>query len=452
MPMNTLAETDSIPGVAAGERTSSRGVVLLCYLGFLLSFGDRVIFSMVLKPIKASLHFTDSQLGLLVGLAFAIAYGIFSILSGYVVDRFSRKAVMVSAIGFWSAMTLMTGLANSFLMMAAARAFVGAGAAFMHPLAMSLISDAVPQQRRPRVFSFYVSAAAVGAVLALLLGGTLLHLLTGSPVVTVPGFGSLASWRVTFLCAAVPGLLLILLILLFMREPHRAAAIRMRSGSTGEVLAFSKRNWRLLLAMMFGIALCQVPAATSASFIVLFFGRVHGWTVARAALQAGAPAAAMALLGCLAAGPMIQWLRRRGYADAPIRVAVAGGLIFTALSTAGVLVGNELLAAGLLITGSFFTYLPGVSMYSSLGEVFPPATRGRFTGNMLAVGIFTTSLGPSLVGLFSDHVFRTPTGLGKALALTFTSVSLVAILIALSGMRFYRRRMAEIAEDRLVTG
>ncbi len=153
--MSTASAPLAIPHSSKRLATDSQTVVLLCYLGFLLSFGDRAVFSMVLKPIQASLHFTDSQLGFLVGPVFAVAYSIFCMFSsGVLVDRFSRKLIMICAIGFWSAMTFSTGLVSAFYMMLLARAMVGVGEAFMHPLAMSLISDTVPPAGRPRVSPF----------------------------------------------------------------------------------------------------------------------------------------------------------------------------------------------------------------------------------------------------------------------------------------------------------
>ncbi len=442
--MSTASIPMSIRSPRQRPETSSRTVVLLCYLGFLLSFSDRAIFSMVLKPIKASLHFTDSQLGLLVGPAFAVAYSIFCMISGPLVDRFSRKIIMISAIGFWSLMTFSTGLASTFLMMVLARGLVGAGEAFMHPLAMSLISDTVPAEGRPKVFSFYMSAAAVGGIAAQLLVGTLLHLLVNRHSVSVPALGLLPSWRIVFLSAALPGILLVMSIVLFLRDPAHVVERHGPSDPGNGLIAFAREHGRLLLALMGGVAVCQIPSATLASFIVLFFGRVHGWTVAHAAFAAGAPGALAALIGCLCAGAFIQALKRRGYADAPIRVAVIGGVIFAVLGTAGVLIPNASAAVVLLVSASFFTYLPGVAMYSSMGEVLPPATRGRLTGNIIAVGILTGSAGPYLVGLFSDRLFPTPAGISQSLALTFTSVTILGVAVALSGMAAYRRRVFQM--------
>ena len=450
--MSTASAPIGLPRISKRIAASSWTVVLLCYLGFLLSFSDRAIFSMLLKPIKASLHFTDAQLGLLVGPAFAVAYSIFCMFSGVLVDRFSRKAIMIAAIGFWSAMTFSTGLVSTFVMMILVRALVGAGEAFMHPLAMSLISDTVPVESRPRVFSFYMSAAAVGGIAAQLLVGTLLHLLVNRPLVFVPTLGIMSSWRVVFLTAAIPGILLVMVIALFLRDPAHATTRQKATNPEDGIIVFGKRNGRLLLALMGGVAVCQIPSATLASFIVLFFGRVFGWTVARAAFVAGAPGAVVALFGCLSAGAFIQALKRRGYADAPIRVGVAGALIFAVLGTTGVLISNASAAVVLLVTASFFTYLPGVSMYSSMGEVLPPATRGRLTGSIIAVGILTGSAGPYLVGLFSDRLFPTPTGISRALALTFTSVTILGTVIALSGLAAYRRRVSEMASEVLIAG
>ena len=109
-----------------------------------------MIFGLVIKPAKAALGFSDSQLGLLAGAAFALSYALFSPFTGLLVDRLNRKRVMICAVMFWSLMTLATGLATSFTSFVIARAGVGVGEAFLTPLAVSMIGDTVAREGRLR--------------------------------------------------------------------------------------------------------------------------------------------------------------------------------------------------------------------------------------------------------------------------------------------------------------
>ena len=442
---NRLDMSPDGPPVSPRLPTTSRNIILLCYLGYLLSFADRVIFGLVLKPIKSSLHFTDSQLGILSGVAFALTYAVFSPVSGYIVDRYNRKLVLILAIGFWSVMTMMTGLAQSFLGLGLARALVGLGEAFMNPLAVSLIGDSIPVQRRARVFSFYLSAGALGGIFAYIFGGTVVHLLTNVQTVNVPLLGLLAPWRIVFLCAALPGFVLLLIIMTFLREPHRMAETSPKLGADG-AMVFARRYWKLLVATFLGLATLQLGAYTWSTWSILFFGRIHNWSITQAALRVGIPSATMALLGCLATGRIIEWSRRRGYADAPLRVGVGGGALFAILASAGVLAHASSAGTSLLILASTCSYVPTIGIYAAMGDVLPAGARGRFAGlSILAAGLITNSVGPLLVGTLSDRVFPSAFGLRYALATTFMATSLIGFTLVLPGLSSYRQRMREIA-------
>ena len=443
---NTLELPTTGPSKSPRLPTTSRDIILLCYLGYLLSFADRVIFGLVLKPIQSSLHFTDSQLGILSGIAFALTYAVFSPLSGYIVDRYNRKVVLILAIGFWSAMTMMTGLAQSFLGLGVARALVGVGEAFMNPLAVSLIGDSIPLQRRARVFSFYLSAGALGGIFAYIFGGTVVHLLTNAQTVSLPLLGALAPWRIVFLCAALPGFVLLLIILTLLREPPRTTETMLPKLGSDAATVFARRYWKMLVATFIGLATLQLGAYTWSTWSILFFGRVHQWSITQAALRVGIPSATMALLGCLATGRIIDWTRRRGYIDAPLRVGVGGGALFAILASAGVLSHGTIACTALLIVAGTCSYVPTIGIYAAMGDVLPAGARGRFAGlSILAAGLITNSVGPLLVGTLSDRVFPSAFGLRYALGTTFLGTALIGFLLVLPGLSSYRQRMQELA-------
>ncbi len=422
----------------------------LVYLAYLLSFADRVIFGMSLKPIKAALGFSDSQLGILAGAALSISYAVFSPIGGWMVDRLRRRATMVGAIFFFSVMTLLTGLARSLPAMALARVGVGIGESFISPLAVSLISDVVPRGRRARAFGLYLSAGAAGSLVAMLLGGLVVHLLTSSAGIYVPLLGRLAPWQGLFASAALLGLLLSAATLVLMPEPDRQPQIAPARDvhRFEDTRLFLRRYWRLIAAIFVGMSLFTLPGYTFTAWSLLFFERVHGWSAVRASLWMGATSGVTLIVGCLAAGPIIEAMRRTGRLDAPLRVGLAAGLLYATFCAAAVMVADPYVAIGLSAVAAFAGYVPPLCIYASIGDLIPAATRGRFTAvHTLVIGIVANAIGPLLVGVFNDHLF---VGAGD-LAIRYSLVTLFAcaavagVLVTLPGLPSYKQRLAELS-------
>lgn len=445
MPDAVITPLPALPVATAG-----RNVISLLYFGYLLSFIDRIVFGIVMKPAKAALGFTDAQLGLLAGAAFAVSYAVASPLGGWLVDRLDRRRLMAAAIAFWSCATFLSGLASSFLAFAVLRAAVGVGESVFSPLAFSLISDAIPRGRRAGAFGLYLSAGALGTITAYLFGGVALSLLAGpsgaydTASVALPVLGHLEPWRCVFLLAALPGLLLALLVLLKLGVPAREAGPGSPAFSQERVAAFLRRHWRLLAGMSVGLAVAQLGPFTALTWNVVFFQRVHGWDLSKAAAVLGVTGGVSALLGCIAGGPIINAVRRRGFVDAPLRVGLAASVIYTALATLGFLAPSPVLAVVALALASFWGYMPSVAIYSALADVLPAGARGRFAGfNTLVIGIITNSIGPFLVGFLNDRIFPHQDGIRLSLVATLLASMLLAATIIVPALRLYRRRLDE---------
>ncbi len=435
----------------------AKRILLLLYLGYLLSFADRVIFGMVLEPIQKTLGFSDSELGLLSGAAFAVSYAVFSPVAGFLVDRGSRKRFMAAAIGFWSLMTAATGIATSFVGMAFARIGVGAGEAFLHPLSVSLVSDTVSPARRARAFAFYMSAGAVGSMIALLCGGLLIHKLELLDGMRLPLLGRIEPWEGLFLAASIPGFLLAAWVLFRMKEPARSAdaeaAHAPAPGERANAIAFLKRNRLLCWALFPGISLMQMSAYTMTTWKVTFFERVHGWTGSEAALWLGAVGGPAAILGCLSAGRIIGWLKAKGYTDAPLRMCVFSVIVYASFSVMGLLASGPFASLGLFAAAFFCSYVPSVAAFSAMGEVLPPNTRAQLAGlHTLTNGLISNSLGPFLVGFFSDTLYPFENGLRYAMLTTVLIGGSLGLLSILSALSAYRRRMAEMAANAAAQG
>lgn len=184
----------------------ARAMLALLVLLYVINYIDRQILSVLLEPIKQELDVSDTAMGLLTGLAFALFYTTAGIPLARWADRGSRRTVVVVGVVVWSAMTALSGLARNFTQLALARIGVGVGEATLSPAAHSLISDAFPAERRATALGIYNIGGNVGIMLGFMLGGWI---------------GDTFGWRAAFLVVGLPGLLAAAVVQVTLREPVR---------------------------------------------------------------------------------------------------------------------------------------------------------------------------------------------------------------------------------------
>ena len=197
----------AVAGRAASLAYRSYVLVVLVIV-YTFNFIDRQIVGILAVPIKAELHLSDSQLGLMGGLAFALFYTLLGIPIARLADRFSRTSIMTAALALWSLMTAVCGLTQSFTQLFLARVGVGVGEAGGVAPAYSLICDYFPSKERARALSVYSFGIPVGAASGIVLGGYIT---------------SLMSWRMAFFIVGLAGLLITPLLKFTVREPERGA-------------------------------------------------------------------------------------------------------------------------------------------------------------------------------------------------------------------------------------
>lgn len=192
------------------------GVLVVVYV---LNFLDRQILSILNEHIRADLGLTDAQMGFLFGTAFAVFYALFGIPLGRLADVWVRRSLIATGLAFWSAMTVLSGLATSFAQIGAARIGVGIGEASASPAAYSLLSDWFPPRRRATVMALYSSGIYIGAGLGLMIGGQVVDRWDAAfPGATAPW--GLRGWQVAFFAVGLPGVALAALVST-LREPAR---------------------------------------------------------------------------------------------------------------------------------------------------------------------------------------------------------------------------------------
>ena len=255
-------------------RKYALGILLV---GYIVNFVDRTILSILLEPIKLELVLTDTQLGFLGGLAFAVFYTFLGIPIAMLADRKSRVKILAIAMVVWSLMTALCGRATDFLTLLLARIGVGAGEAGASPPSHSLISDYFPVEARATALSIYALGIPIGSMIGNFVGG----------------WGAEAlGWRQTFYLVGLPGVLVALVIWFTLREPPRGmsdgivvdhsnssendagAAPTVAAPGVSEVLGllWSKRSFRHL---SFAAGLHAFVGYGAGTWNAPFFIRIH---------------------------------------------------------------------------------------------------------------------------------------------------------------------------------
>ena len=193
----------SAPKTGASYRYFVVGLLAVVYT---FNFMDRQIMSTLAEPIRKELGLSDTAIGALGGLTFALFYTTFGIPVAWLSDRFKRVWIMAAACGVWSLFTAGCGLANNFAQLAFSRVMIGAGEAGGSPPSYSLISDYFPAKERGTGLALYSLGVPLGSMLGVLYGG---HV--------AAAYG----WRIAFFAVGLPGVVLALLMLLIIREPKR---------------------------------------------------------------------------------------------------------------------------------------------------------------------------------------------------------------------------------------
>ena len=300
------------------------GVLMVVYL---FSFLDRQILSLMVDDLKTGLSLEyDWQVAMLMGPAFAVFYTIFGIPFGRLADTRSRKHIVAFGLAMWSLMTVGCGFARHFWQMGLLRIGVGVGEASLSPSAYSLISDYFDGARLARAIAIYSSGIYLGSGLAYLIGGQAVALLRGTEPWQLPILGAIPGWQKVFLLVGIPGLIVVPLLLLTVREPRRRGLVASRSGGAGtqlpirEVIAYARENWKALATHNIGFALLSFSSYGTGSWLPSMFKRVHGWDEATFGLVYGLIVFVGSASGAILGGVIADALKKRGYRDAKVRV------------------------------------------------------------------------------------------------------------------------------------
>ena len=410
--------------------------MVLLTVAYVFNFVDRYILGLLVEPIKADLGLSDTQMGLLIGPAFAVLYAAAGLPLGWLADRMRRTVILGCGIALWSLATAASSLARNFGQLFLARVGVGVGEATLAPCALSMISDSFPPDRRGRPIAFYTAAQSLGAGIAALGGAAVLTWANAVEQLQLPVVGDVKPWQFTFFVVGLPGLLVALLLFLS-REPARQERTATQTGaSIAETLSFLWQRRATYLSFV-AFPLCMTIVAYSQTFFAALYMRTWNWPIERFALWSGLALVIIGPITVNVAGWLSDRLYKNGRPDGPVQVMLVGSALLIVMG-----IVSPLMPTGELAFGVWLFNLAGMSTVSAAAPIallnVAPAT---MRGQVSALFYMVTSLGglligPPAVGLLADYVFG-ETGIQYATALVPALFGVPVLLFAGYARRRY---------------
>lgn len=398
---------------------NTRYALLLVTVVNVFNYMDRMALSVLAPSIKADLNLSDSELGLLIGLAFALFYALCGIPLARWADRGNRVTIIAVCLSAWSLMTALSGASRNFTQLLLARVGLGAGEAGCLPAVQSLLCDYVPIERRSGVFAINNCGFVAGMIIGLALSGWLAE-----------GIG----WRGAFVALGLPGLILAALVKLTLREPPRGAFDQVRGHAAEEdhsLLAKIGRLWRIrtyraLVAYLMTNGFIQYAMM---QWWPSYYARNFGLNAASVGLYLAVAIGLGSAAGLLTGGFLADKAARTDIKRPLIIGALAVSLAMPA-ALATLLIAS--LPGSILFVGltGFLWSIPTGSVVASAYSVALPHMRAT-AGMTITVmtSLFGIGLGPAVVGVLSDLL--TPWFAADALRMALVAPTLLFPLLAL---------------------
>jgi MFS family permease len=401
---------------APGDRASVWSLGVLVLLG-LYTYMDRQIIALQAAPIQQALSLGDARLGLVQGAGVALVTAVAGYPLGWLADRSDRRRVLAACLAVWCVAVALCGFATSFPALLLASAAVGAAEAGLLPIAYAAIPEWFQGRRRQAANSAFVFLGRLSAGLMIVACGALIHAIDGGRPRLPAMLQEVPTWRLALVATALPGLLLIPLVLrLAPMQPRATVAPKVG------VLVALRSHPAAFTAILAGAGLLSLGASALGSFVPVAAARAWGlapFEVGRgmgAAAMAGAVSALAitALLGRLSDLVHRPGLAMRWAAAALACAAVAALCMPLARSATPFL---ALFGLGLAGVMTAVMLLP-----TALQPLCPAPVRVRLMSLFVGTSLVVGSIGPVVVGALSDGLG----GSGRALIGAMTTVSVLA--------------------------
>jgi MFS family permease len=389
MSSTSSGETAPVP---KSVRNYTLAMLVLIYAS---SHVDRQIVSILAESIKLELMLSDTQLGFLIGLSFAIFYATLGIPIAILADRYSRRNIIAISVVVWSAMTAFSGMAANYFQLALARIGVGIGEAGSSPPSHSMISDLFPPESRATAMGIYATGINIGVLIGFLVGGWI---------------DQWYGWRMAFFVVGIPGVILGLLMFFTVQEPARSQPVKpLKLNIFSEVWDTFKLMMSIpsLRHIVIGCTLVVFVGYGALYWNGVFFRRIHGLSSGETGTLLALIGGVVGGIGTYSGGLLADYLGKkdkRNYAWLTAGVK----LFILPVAVAFYLATDLKIAIGLFTLTAFFGGFYLSVSFAMTQSLLPGPSRALGAALLLfCINIIGLGLGPQLVGILSDYFLPT---------------------------------------------
>ena len=419
--------------------------VFILLLAYILSFVDRIIISLLVIPIQSDLGISDTQMGLLMGLAFAIFYVAIGIPIAKLSDEKSRRIIVSIGIFLWSLMTAACGLAKSFSHLFFARIGVGVGEATLSPAAYSMIADYFSENKLGRAIAVYQSGALFGGGLAFIIGGIVVNFAVNADSITLPIIGVLQPWQIAFIVVGLPGVLMAL-VMLTVKEPRRTGMKEEfgKSVSVRDTVIFVVTNWKVYMAVFVGFGMLAIPITTVFTWFPTYLQRVHEVTIAESGRVLGLILFFLSSSGVLFGGWLVDYLKSKNYQDSFFRVGLMAAVLPVPFSLFVSSLTNLDTTIALLCPFVFFASMPLAIGPIVLQIISPNQLRAQMAAiYMLFMNLLTAAIATTGVGFITDYLLNNDLAVGQSITIVNLISAPLAFISLAYGLFHYNKQLTK---------
>lgn len=423
-------------------------VVVVLTVAYVFSFLDRQILALLVDPIRADMQISDTQMSLMMGLAFGIFYTLLGIPIGRMADRYSRRGIIAAGITLWCLMTAACGLAKNYAQLFLARVGIGVGEATLNPSAFSLISDYFPRERRARPMGFYNMGVSLGAGIAMVLGGQIIGWAFAQEPPTLPVVGTLYPWQLVFIIVGLPGLL-VAALMITVHEPERKDRIAI-DGDDSQVIPFPTvmnflwERRSTYVTMFIGMSVVTIIGYGYFNWLPTMFVRTWQWTIPQIGFAYGMIMLTCGPFGVYTGGWLADTWYNRGDRAAHMRVTLIGAVLMVVGSTLVPLMPTPELAVAMLVPASIGGAMATAIAGAALMMIVPNQMRAQTTAiYYFVINVIGLTLGPMCIALVTDFVFADDAALRYSIAIVSGVAGAIAVLFLLNNVRHFRASVIE---------
>jgi MFS family permease len=358
-------------------------------LAYTLSMCDRMILSILFPDIKAEFGLTDTQLGFLGGISFALFYATMGLPIARLSDQYSRKWIIIISLVVFSLMTAFSGLAAGFISLLILRIGVGIGEAGVNPASHSIIADYFPPQRRAFAMAILMLGGSLGMMLGFVGGGLI---------------AETYNWRIALVSVGVPGLLLAFVMTKSLREPARGTFEAETPPPPPPILTTAATMWAnpAMRHLIAGSVVAGLVGYGFTQWLPTFFIRAHDLSQSQTGMLMAGVFGISGAIGALVVGKWFDRLSKRGFQHG-MRMLALVPFVTIPFFIMGLLADNLITAILLFIIPGFaanYVIGPTIAMVQTLSPVHMRAVSSAI--KMLCLNLIGLGLGPLLVGVLSD--------------------------------------------------